>query len=157
MIHLIIPGKAKSLKNDRFIVRGKSRDYLVPSSRVTKYMNNTRNAIGRQLPADFTIYEHGVAVLALFYVYYKTEFPTADLDNSYTTCQECLQNTVINNDKQIIGYTAIRRRANSRLAEHTELFICEAEDYLEALPNLLNFMGNKENEYESIMNPVRAE
>lgn len=153
MIELIIPGRPTlSLKNDRIkYKRTDGSEGNRPSNAVQKYMNIARNHIVQQLPSDFKIIEGSIGLIAVLYIKYGSDFPTADVSNSYETLQECLQNTVIHNDRQVEGFFPFRVRVASKEAEHAELYIFEVNNILDNMFSAVDYLKRKEgwwkNEY----------
>lgn len=150
MIELIIPGRPTlSLKNDRTkYKRLDGSEGNRPSNAVQKYMNRARNHIVQQLPIDYKITEKGIGLITILYIFYKSDFPTADVSNSYETLQECLQDTVIYNDRQVEGFFPFRKRVASREAEHAEMYIFEVNNILDDMIEAIKYVRGKEAGYK---------
>lgn len=57
-----------------------------------------------------------------------SDLPNSDLDNSYTTIQETLQNSIIDNDRQIVDLHATRKRfSNIAIPEYSLVFLWAIE------------------------------
>lgn len=148
-LRIIIPGAPTiSLKNERSIVQftknGKKSFSLVPKARVKKFIAATQAAIKRHLPDDWVVLERGIAVVLDMHLYYHSAFPRNDIDNFYTTVQECLQDTIIENDKQIEYMLALRTRTQSKLGQHSILYVWETTGFKEQ--ELITFLQFKEKE-----------
>lgn len=110
-------------------------------------MSNAEAAIKRQLGEQFDhewqIIEDGIVVALEIFLYYKTQFPRSDVDNFYTTVQECLQDTIISNDNQIECILSWRNKTKSKSGQHAKVYIWKASGNI--LTDLSEFIKyNKE-------------
>lgn len=124
----------------------KGRPRLVPAYKVTKYMNSVRAAIRRQLQEqheDWQLIVEPVSVVLETYLYYRSDLPKSDIDNYYTTIQECLQNILILDDRQVDSFLVFRNKTNTRQGQYSRLYLWHSgenkiNDYVEFLSYLEN-------------------
>ncbi len=117
-----------ALKNDRELIETKEGEKkLIKSPRVVHYIEYVKTAIRAQLNERFggawELIQDEVACYALISCKYASQFPSFDVDNMWTTVQECLQGTVIEDDNQIMYFTPVRLRVASEKSEGVELFV----------------------------------
>lgn len=145
-LKFIIPGsQSVSLKNSWAIRRGATpkEDSLYHPASIHQKMNNIRSALMRQRPGAFELYDGPVGVVLEIHIAYGTQFPRSDCDNFYTTCQECLMETIIEDDKQIEGFMVIRKRAKSKMSQFSYLYVWKTEDFEK---EIIEFLGRGNNE-----------
>lgn len=92
----VVRGKVPSLKNNRL------RDFR-PNPEVTQYIQHAKATFRRQLPKGWEIQQKPlrVAYYIRLGVYYLSDLPTSDVDNSVTTLQEAMMETLIEDDNQV--------------------------------------------------------
>jgi len=144
---ITIPGHVPSLKNSRVLgLSSSGSPFLMKSKAVNLYMKNARASIQRQLAHQFNNewqpLDTGVAICVKLHVAYSTDYPNSDIDNAYTTIQECTKGIITVDDNQIEHFWTIRQRVFSRKVEFTEIFFWQSQqvNYLSEMEHFIYFL-----------------
>ncbi len=154
-----INGKVPSLKNDRtFVIEAANKQvFSRPNNEVLKAKRSISATIGRamerlglsMLPKNAQV--RCYAELG-YYAQSLDVIPKQDNDNVWTTIQECLMGTLIEDDRLVEGFTVRRKLLPAREFVYQKIWVWKydrsRDDYPEDLINLNR--GEKPNGYTSI-------
>ena len=140
-LKVIVPGHPIGMKNNYVpFVRKDGSPGLRKSQKAKKYLHEVTAAVMQRVTElDIGITDDRICVWfeAFFFASHEDMITQSDADNAYTTFQECLQDLLVLDDKQVTHHNASKYTVVSRAAERTEAYIWldtrdhPAEQYLE--------------------------
>jgi len=140
-LSLTVTGKVLSLKNNRTVyalgkehllngvaVREVSGGYMnAPNQKVVRYIRHAKESYLRHaaLRKGFKLLPSPMKIMVVcdIHICYLSQLPDEDADNAYTTLQEALADTIIENDRQVCSFFVTRHQTFVKEAEHAKVHI----------------------------------
>ena len=140
---LFLRGKPPCLKNSRVLIsEGRGQPRIAPSAAVRAYLNAARLTIKRQFQNGFLL-SCQVFVGVEIAVFGASDRLSSDLDNMYTTVQESLIGTILEDDSQVVGFLALSESAMDKAFEFARIWVYPLEKCVSAADAAAAFLQDR--------------